>query len=73
MGLPETRDMIYSTFVSRVRDNLHIVLCLSPVGDAFRVRCRMFPSLINCTTIDWFQPWPQQVGSASRFPPSLIV
>ncbi|XXQ39846.1 AAA+ ATPase domain-containing protein [Plasmodiophora brassicae] len=69
MGLPETRDMIYSTFVSRVRDNLHIVLCLSPVGDAFRVRCRMFPSLINCTTIDWFQPWPQQalLSVASRF------
>jgi hypothetical protein len=28
------------------------------VGDAFRERCRMFPGLVNCTTIDWFTAWP---------------
>lgn len=50
---------LYNAFIQRVRDNLHIVLCLSPVGDAFRQRCRMFPSLINCATIDWFEPWPR--------------
>lgn len=27
---------------------------MSPVGDSFRSRCRMFPSLVNCCTIDWF-------------------
>lgn len=31
---------------------------MSPIGDAFRTRLRMFPSLINCCTIDWFQSWP---------------
>lgn len=31
---------------------------MSPIGDAFRTRLRMFPSLINCCTIDWFQAWP---------------
>lgn len=31
---------------------------MSPIGDAFRNRLRMFPSLINCCTIDWFQTWP---------------
>jgi dynein heavy chain len=35
------------------------VLCFSPIGDAFRTRVRMFPSLVNCCTIDWFQEWPQ--------------
>lgn len=35
-----------------------MVLCLSPVGDTFRERCRMFPGLVNCTTIDWFTEWP---------------
>ena len=33
---------------------------MSPVGDAFRSRCRMFPSLVNCCTIDWFTEWPQE-------------
>ena len=41
-----------------MRTNLHVILCLSPVGTAFRERCRMFPGLVNCTTIDWFAEWP---------------
>lgn len=44
---------LYNFFIERVRANLHVVLAMSPVGDAFRVRLRMFPSLINCCTIDW--------------------
>jgi dynein heavy chain len=46
---------MYNFFVERIRQNLHIVLTMSPIGDAFRNRLRMFPSLINCCTIDWFQ------------------
>lgn len=34
------------------------MLCLSAIGDAFRERCRLFPGLVNCTTIDWFTEWP---------------
>eukprot|EP00599_Poterioochromonas_sp_BG-1_P017876 CAMPEP_0173166600 /NCGR_PEP_ID=MMETSP1105-20130129/22117_1 /TAXON_ID=2985 /ORGANISM="Ochromonas sp., Strain BG-1" /LENGTH=3828 /DNA_ID=CAMNT_0014087887 /DNA_START=639 /DNA_END=12125 /DNA_ORIENTATION=- len=68
-GIPETRDNCLAYFVSRVRDKLHIVLCMSPVGDALRIRCRQFPSLINCTTIDWFHGWPEAalVSVAERF------
>jgi dynein heavy chain len=40
------------------RKNLHVVLALSPIGEAFRRRVRMFPSLVNCCTIDWFMEWP---------------
>uniref|UniRef100_A0A803W9U6 Dynein axonemal heavy chain 3 n=1 Tax=Ficedula albicollis TaxID=59894 RepID=A0A803W9U6_FICAL len=49
---------MYSFFIERVKKNLHICLAMSPIGDAFRNRLRMFPSLINCCTIDWFQTWP---------------
>merc|ERR1740130_2085595 len=59
-GIACTKDNIKAFFVSRVRENLHVVLCMSPVGSAFRVRCRMFPSLINCCTIDWFDRWPDE-------------
>jgi dynein heavy chain len=47
-------------FVERVRNNLHIILCMSPVGEKLRVRCRKFPALINCCTIDWFNDWPSE-------------
>lgn len=41
-----------------MRANLHIVLAMSPVGAGLRNRCRMYPGLVNCTTIDWFHKWP---------------
>ena len=63
-SIPLTKDAIWTAFVSCVQTNLHIVLCMSPVGDAFRRRCRLFPSLINCTTIDWFTPWPDEALQA---------
>lgn len=74
-GLPETKDNIKQLFVSRVRENLHIVLAMSPVGSAFRVRCRMFPSLINCCTIDWcgysfLDPFPPPAPPPPPFVPS---
>ena len=37
----------------------HIILCFSPIGEAFRERLRQFPSLINCCTIDWYSEWPE--------------
>ena len=40
-GLPVTKMAIYSTFIKRVRTYLHLVICMSPVGDAFRQRLRM--------------------------------
>ena len=58
-GLPETMEAIFSFFVERVRNNLHIVLCMSPVGDPFRDRLRQYPAFVNCTTIDWFTEWPK--------------
>lgn len=44
--------------VDRFRENLHIVLCMSPAGDSLRIRCRNFPGLVSSTTIDWFFRWP---------------
>ncbi|GAB1598116.1 dynein heavy chain 3, axonemal-like [Argonauta hians] len=50
---------MYNKFIENVRQNLHIVLAFSPIGEAFRNRLRMYPSLINCCTIDWFEQWPE--------------
>lgn len=51
---------MYNFLIDRVRTNLHIVLCMSPAGNAFRNRLRQYPSLINCTTVDWFLEWPKE-------------
>ncbi|CCW67051.1 unnamed protein product [Phytomonas sp. Hart1] len=51
---------MYSRFVRNCRSNLHISLCMSPLGETFRNRLRMFPALVSCCTIDWFEAWPHQ-------------
>jgi dynein heavy chain, axonemal len=56
--LPETKEFRWAYFVKRARENLHVVLAMSPSGDTLRLRCRNFPGLVSNTTIDWFFPWP---------------
>lgn len=58
-GKAETKELLFEYFTDKVRMNLHVILCFSPVGDTFRVRARKFPGLISCTSIDWFHPWPR--------------
>jgi dynein heavy chain len=55
-----TKANMFAAYVNRVKKNLHVILAFSYVGDAFRTRLRMFPSLINCCTIDWFHEWPAE-------------
>ncbi|CAL1538804.1 unnamed protein product [Lymnaea stagnalis] len=58
LGIEENSQSIFTFLIDRVRANLHVVLCMSPVGEAFRNRVRMYPAFVNCTTIDWFSEWP---------------
>jgi len=60
LGLIPDRSNCWDYFLTQIRRNLHVVLAFSPVGDAFRTRARKFPAIVNCTVIDWFQPWPHE-------------
>lgn len=42
VGVP-TRDECYDFFMKRVKQNLHVVLCFSPIGEKFRNRALKFP------------------------------
>jgi len=59
-GVKDTPETLYDFFIQKIRANLHLCLAFSPVGESFRRRASRFPSLINCSVIDWFQPWPQE-------------
>jgi dynein heavy chain len=63
-GLPEQKEFRWSYFVTRSRENIHIVLAMSPAGDTLRMRCRNFPGLVSNTSIDWFFAWPEDALSA---------
>ncbi|KAM8734967.1 dynein axonemal heavy chain 11 [Acanthopagrus schlegelii] len=60
LGLLDSRENGWRFFTDRVRQQLTVILCLSPVGSALSVRARRFPALIQCTTIDWFHPWTSE-------------
>jgi len=68
-GIPDLPDAMLEFLISRVRTNLHVVLCFSPVGDLFRIRARRFPALIMNTAIDFFHPWPRDalISVANKF------
>ncbi|XP_023393798.1 dynein heavy chain 1, axonemal [Pteropus vampyrus] len=59
-GLQPTKANLMAAYMGRVRSNIHMVLCMSPIGEVFRARLRQFPSLVNCCTIDWFNEWPAE-------------
>ncbi|KAF6202116.1 hypothetical protein GE061_004514 [Apolygus lucorum] len=59
-GLPDTKENCWKFFIDRVRRQLKVVLCFSPVGSTLRVRARKFPALLNSSCINWFHEWPQQ-------------
>jgi dynein heavy chain len=40
--------------------NFHVMLCMSKNGDNLRNYSRMYPGLVNNTTIVWFHSWPRE-------------
>lgn len=59
-NIQPTKVNIFTQYLIRVKRNIHMVMVMSPLGTQFTTRLRMFPSLINCSTIDWFTEWPEE-------------
>jgi len=59
-GMGETKDDLWNYFLEKSKDNLHIILAMSPAGDNLRIRCRNFPGMVSNTSIDWFFGWPEE-------------
>jgi len=50
---------VMKVYLRRVLQNIHMVIAMSPGTPTFVQRLRMFPSLVNCCTLDWFTEWPE--------------
>ena len=59
-GLTVSKMNMMQCYLNRVKQNIHMVIAMSPLGEVFRERLRKFPSLVNCCTIDWFTNWPAE-------------
>jgi dynein heavy chain len=58
--LTVTKMNMFQQYLGRIKRNIHMVMAMSPLGDVFRARIRRFPSLVTCSTIDWFSEWPEE-------------
>ena len=52
-GVADNAESLLNYFYDRIKKQLKLILCFSPVGDTMRVRARKFPGIINSTSIDW--------------------
>jgi dynein heavy chain, axonemal len=59
-GIPVNPVNLMQQQFSRTKNNTHIIFAMSPLGEEFQTRLRMFPSLVNICTIDWFTQWPEE-------------
>ncbi len=49
-GLLGTKESCWAYYVQKCRNNLHVVLAMSPVGETLRMRCRNFPGMVRTHT-----------------------
>ncbi|KAK2956118.1 putative Dynein axonemal heavy chain 5 [Blattamonas nauphoetae] len=64
VGKASSPAAVYNFFADRCQQHIRIIVAMSPLGESFRNRLRMFPSLINCTTVDVFEEWSQDALDA---------
>ncbi|KAH0787434.1 dynein heavy chain 2, axonemal [Histomonas meleagridis] len=57
--LIETTQSLFDLYIQKSKENLHIILAMSPSGNGLRNRVRMYPPIVNNTTINWFNEWPE--------------
>ena len=59
-GITITKMNMFTAYLGRIVKNTHMIVAMSPLGEIFRSRLRSFPSLVTCSTLDWFSEWPEE-------------
>lgn len=62
-------------FITRVKANLHVVLCLPPTHKLLRVGSSSFPGILYGCQMNWIKDWPSYAleGQASHYLAKYIV
>ena len=55
-----TQQAVLEYHFEKIRTHLHLVFAMSPQGPLLTERIRNYPALVNCSTIDYFSPWPRE-------------
>lgn len=55
-----SRYHLTQTYLARLRDNVHAVMCVTSRGRDLLSIVRSHPSLVTRFTIDWYDNWPQE-------------
>ncbi|KRX05785.1 P-loop containing nucleoside triphosphate hydrolase [Pseudocohnilembus persalinus] len=55
-----SNEKYYDYFIECVKRKLHVIMVMSPIGDALRTRIRMFPNIVNCSSIIQYTQWPEE-------------
>ncbi|KAG2392323.1 hypothetical protein C9374_012575 [Naegleria lovaniensis] len=58
-GCNDLVEEVYQYFIEKVRNHIHVVTCMSPVGKLFKQRIRMYPAFTKYSTFDWYSDWPE--------------
>ncbi len=56
---------LFKLFVKRAKENLHVILAMSPLSENFRNFIAKFPALMSCCTLNWMHQWPGKVAYSS--------
>eukprot|EP00111_Clytia_hemisphaerica_P023720 TCONS_00069889-protein len=59
----DSMESLFELFKQRVKQNLHVVFSTSPFTEHFQERCRVYPAIINYSTVDWYNKWPAEALS----------
>eukprot|EP00941_MAST-03F_sp_MAST-3F-sp1_P002673 g2673.t1 len=56
----ENSPKLFKFLKEKIQENFQFIVCISPIGNLFRNYCKLFPSLLNQCTIDWYDRWPYE-------------
>ena len=54
------KDNIIKMAHERLRNNLHFIICMNSQSQDFQARIKLFPSLLNETTVFWLENWSEE-------------